>query len=62
MAVFSFATIFLVILGLIVLGLVILAIARLRVPRIGHATLTCPHCNAETKAGEPRCEQCGAEL
>jgi len=29
---------------------------------LGHATLTCPHCQQETKAGVPQCEHCGEDL
>ena len=29
---------------------------------LGHATLTCPHCQQETTAGKPQCENCGEDL
>lgn len=29
---------------------------------LGHATLTCPHCKEETRAGVPTCEHCGRDL
>ncbi len=29
---------------------------------LGHAKLTCPHCNQETTAGKPQCEHCGEDL
>lgn len=29
---------------------------------LGHATLKCPHCQEETRAGDPVCEKCGREL
>ncbi len=28
----------------------------------GHASLNCPHCGAETRAGQPQCEHCGRDL
>ncbi len=29
---------------------------------LGHATLTCPHCQQETTADKPQCEHCGEDL
>ena len=29
---------------------------------MGHATLICPHCGEETRAGVPTCEHCGRDL
>lgn len=29
---------------------------------MGHVTLICPHCQQETRAGVPTCQQCGREL
>jgi len=29
---------------------------------LGHATLACPHCKEETRAGVPTCEHCGHDL
>jgi hypothetical protein len=29
---------------------------------LGHATLNCPHCGQETRAGVPTCEHCGRDL
>jgi hypothetical protein len=29
---------------------------------LGHATLACPHCQQETRAGKPTCDHCGEDL
>ncbi|QDU38944.1 hypothetical protein Mal4_32760 [Maioricimonas rarisocia] len=47
--------------GLIVLIVVVLS-KGLRLPGMGHATLACPHCGKETRAGRPSCEHCGQDV
>lgn len=55
-----------ILIGLVLLfvvgGGIVAAIGRLKVPRVGHVTLTCPHCQQETPANEPKCRKCGKEL
>ncbi|QDU38945.1 hypothetical protein Mal4_32770 [Maioricimonas rarisocia] len=34
----------------------------LRLPGMGHATLACPHCGKETRAGRPTCAHCRQDL
>jgi hypothetical protein len=52
------------ILGMIGIGLIALAVAVFssRRPRLGHATLNCPHCGAETRADRQKCTACQADL
>jgi len=49
------------VIGLIILG-IISASKGLRIPSSGHASLECPHCGQQTRAGRHRCEHCGEDL
>ena len=52
------------VLGIIGVGVIALLIAVFssKRPRLGHATLNCPHCGAETRAGRQKCSACNADL
>ena len=52
------------VLGIIGVGVIALAVAVFsgRRPRLGHATLSCPHCGAETRADRQKCSACHADL
>jgi len=43
--------------GIVVL--ILLGLKGLRGVRMGHAMLNCPHCHAETPAGDGQCRHCG---
>ena len=45
--------------GVIALGIAVFSSRR---PRLGHATLNCPHCGAETRADRQKCSACHADL
>ncbi len=34
----------------------------MRRPHLGHVTLNCPHCGAETRADLPTCQHCERDL
>jgi len=47
----------------VVIGGFVALIARgFRLPRLGHATLPCPHCGKETKLLDGKCQHCGRDL
>ena len=52
------------ILALIGIGVIAALVGAfsLRRPRLGHATLNCPHCGAETRAEGQKCSACQADL
>ena len=53
--------------GLILVALVLggglyLIIRGFSLPRLGHATLACPHCGKDTKLFDGRCQHCRRDL
>lgn len=42
--------------------LAVFGLKALRAGRAGHATLNCPHCHAQTPAGDSQCRHCGKQL
>jgi hypothetical protein len=50
--------------GLIGIGVIAALVGAfsIRRPRLGHATLNCPHCGAETRAQGQKCSACHADL
>ena len=51
--------VFVVVLVVVLLGA---GVKGFRRPRLGHVTLNCPHCNAETRADLPTCQHCQQDL
>ena len=59
----SFIGLLILVGGIVLVVMAIGAVARgFRRPRLGHVTLSCPHCSAETRADLPTCQQCGEDL
>ena len=54
----------LLLLGIVGIGVIVLLVSVFssRRPRLGHATLNCPHCGAETRADRQKCSACNADL